>query len=82
MFSYAMRAVRMKLIKCIIQPRKLDEVVNKLEAVVPGMTVAEVRGYGHQRGHPVVYRGVEYEVNLLPKAAIDSIVDDNRLTMS
>ena len=33
----------MKLIKCIIQPHKVDEVVEKLETMVAGMTVSEVR---------------------------------------
>lgn len=69
----------MKLIKCIIQPHKLDEVVAKLQSIVAGMTVSEVRGYGHQRGHPVLYRGIEYEVALVPKAMIEIITEDNKV---
>ena len=69
----------MKLIKCIIQPNKLDEVVGKLQAIVAGMTVSEVRGYGNQKGQPLLYRGLEYNVNLLPKAMIEIITEDNKV---
>jgi nitrogen regulatory protein PII len=69
----------MKLVQCIIRPEKLDDVVAALRNIVPGMTVSEVRGYGHQRGHPVVYRGVEYEVYLLPKIMIQIVTEDNKV---
>ena len=69
----------MKLVKCVIQPQKLDEVVRALANIVPGMTVSEVRGRGHQKGHSLVYRGLEYEVSLLPKIMIDIVIDDNRV---
>ena len=69
----------MKLIKCIIQPYKLEEVVTKLEALASGMTVSESRGYGRQRGHTINYHGVEYEQVLLPKAVIDIVSDDNKV---
>jgi nitrogen regulatory protein P-II 1 len=69
----------MKLIKCIIQPQKLNDVVEKLKSVVTGMTVFEVRGFGRQRGHSIAYRGVEYNESLLPKAMIDIVTNDNRV---
>ena len=69
----------MKLIKIIIQPNKLDEVVGKLQTIVAGMTVSEVRGYGNQKGQPLLYRGLEYQVNLLPKAMIEIITEDNKV---
>ena len=69
----------MKLIQCVIQPYKLDEVVAALQSVAPGMTVSEAKGHGHQKGHSLVYRGVEYEVALLPKMMIEIVVDDNRV---
>jgi nitrogen regulatory protein P-II 1 len=40
------------------------------------MTVTEVRGHGRQKGHKAVYRGREYEVNLLPKTMIEMAVPD------
>ena len=60
----------MKLVVAIIKPFKLDEVRQALTAIgVHGMTVTEVKGYGRQKGHTEIYRGAEYVVNFLPKAA-------------
>jgi len=65
----------MKKIEAIIQPFKLDEVKQALhELGVEGMTVSEVRGHGRQKGHTEVYRGQEYEVDLLPKLKLEIIV--------
>src|SRR6476619_908670 len=69
----------MKLLKIIIQPNKLNSVVTKLQTLVAGMTVSEVRGYGHQRGQPLLYRVKEYDVNLLPKAMIEVVTEDNKV---
>jgi nitrogen regulatory protein PII len=69
----------MKLIKIIIQPAKLDPVVTRLQTLVAGMTVTEVRGYGHQRGQALLYRGREYDVNLVPKAMIEVVTEDNKV---
>ena len=69
----------MKLIKCIIQPYKLSDVVTALQNVVAGMTISEVRGFGQQKGQPLSYRGVEYDVALLPKVMIDIVTEDNRV---
>ncbi|HYR90814.1 MAG TPA: P-II family nitrogen regulator [Terriglobia bacterium] len=69
----------MKLIKCIIQPHKLDEVMKGLQNIVTGMTVSEVRGFGHQKGQLLLYRGREYDVSLLPKAMIEIVTDDNKV---
>jgi nitrogen regulatory protein P-II 2 len=38
---------------------------------VHGMTVAEVKGYGRQKGHTEIYRGAEYVVNFLPKLRVE-----------
>jgi len=65
----------MKLITAIIKPFKLDEVREALNRVgVSGMTVAEVKGYGRQKGHTEIYRGAEYVVNFLPKVRIEIAV--------
>ncbi len=40
------------------------------------MTVTEVRGFGRQKGHTELYRGVEYTVDLLPKLQIEIVVAD------
>ena len=69
----------MKLIQCIIQPFRLDDVVEALQKIAPGMTLSEAKGHGHQRGQPMVYRGHEYAASLLPKVMIEMVVDDNRV---
>ncbi len=65
----------MKKIEAIIQPFKLDEVKKTLQALgIDGMTVIEVRGHGRQKGHTEVYRGQEYNVDLLPKLKMEMVV--------
>jgi nitrogen regulatory protein PII len=62
----------MKLVTAIIKPFKLDDVRGALTNIgVTGMTVTEVKGFGRQKGHTEVYRGAEYQVNLLPKVKIE-----------
>jgi nitrogen regulatory protein P-II 2 len=75
-----MGAPVMKLVTAIIKPFKLDEVRDALTGIgVQGMTVAEVKGYGRQKGHTEIYRGAEYAVNFLPKVRIEVAVDTNRV---
>jgi nitrogen regulatory protein P-II 1 len=70
----------MKKIEAIIQPHKLDEVKEALKSVgIDGMTITEVRGHGRQKGHREVYRGMEYEVDLLPKVKLELVIPDNLL---
>ena len=45
---------------------------------IDGMTVIEVRGHGRQKGHKEVYRGMEYQVDLLPKIKLEMVVPDTR----
>ncbi len=67
----------MKLITAIVKPYRLDEVKNALQELgVHGLTVSEASGYGRQRGHTEVYRGAEYQVDLVPKVRIEVVVED------
>jgi nitrogen regulatory protein P-II 1 len=67
----------MKLVTAIIQPFKLDEVKEALEAFgITGMTISEASGYGRQHGHSEVYRGAEYTVDFVPKVRVEVVVDD------
>jgi nitrogen regulatory protein P-II 1 len=69
----------MKKIEAIIQPHKLDDVRDALKNIgIDGLTISEVRGHGRQKGHKEVYRGMEYEVDLLPKIKIETVVTDDR----
>jgi nitrogen regulatory protein P-II 1 len=69
----------MKKIEAIIQPHKLEEVKEALKNIgIDGMTVIEVRGHGRQKGHKEVYRGQEYQVDLLPKIKLEMVVAEAR----
>ena len=70
----------MKKIEAIIQPFKMETVKEALKAIgIDGMTITEVRGHGRQKGHKDVYRGQEYNVDLLPKMKVELVVADARL---
>src|ERR1035437_5010919 len=69
----------MKKIEAVIQPFKLDEVKEALKGIgIDGMTITEVRGHGRQKGHKEVYRGQEYNVDLLPKVKVEMVVPSAR----
>ena len=69
----------MKKIEAIIQPHKLEDVKTALKNIgVDGMTILEARGHGRQKGHKEIYRGMEYEVDLLPKTKIELVVPSSR----
>ena len=62
----------MKKIEAIIKPFKLEEVRKALnEAGVQGMTVIPAKGFGRQRGHTELYKGMEYVIDLLPKVKVE-----------
>jgi nitrogen regulatory protein P-II 1 len=70
----------MKKIEAIIQPFKLEPVKEALKSIgIDGMTITEVRGHGRQKGHKEVYRGQEYNVDLLPKVKVELVVAEGRL---
>ena len=69
----------MKMVAAVIKHFKLDDVRKALTDIgVEGMTVIEVKGFGRQKGHMEVYRGVEYEVQFLPKIKIEVAVPDEK----
>ena len=70
----------MKLVVAIVKPFKVDDVKEALREVgVSGLTASEVRGFGRQRGHTEVYRGAEYQVDFVPKARLEVMVDDDEV---
>ena len=72
----------MKLVTAVVKPFKLDEVKEAVKLVgVTGLTVSQVRGFGHTGGHIEVFRGKEYTFDFVDKLQIeiictDEIVDD------
>jgi nitrogen regulatory protein P-II 1 len=66
---------KMTKIDIITRPEKLEELKDALNKIgVLGMTVSQVYGCGTQGGHREVYRGREYEIHLLPKIKIETVV--------
>jgi nitrogen regulatory protein PII len=70
----------MKMVEAIVKPFKLDEVKDALtKAGIQGMTVAEVKGFGRQKGHTELYRGAEYTVDFLPKVKLQILLTDDKV---
>ncbi len=68
----------MHVVTAIVKAHRVEEVTNALkDAGVTGMTIADVQGFGRQRGHTEVYRGSEYKVDFLPKVRIDVLCEDS-----
>jgi nitrogen regulatory protein P-II 1 len=72
----------MKKIEAIIQPFRLEPVKEALHAIsVQGMTVTEVKGFGRQKGIREVYRGMEYQVDFLPKVKMEIVTSDDKVPL-
>ncbi|GAB4243735.1 MAG: P-II family nitrogen regulator [Acidobacteriota bacterium] len=70
----------MKKLECIIRPHLVEPVKKALEQLgVQGMTVIEAKGFGRQKGHKEIYRGVEYQVEFVPKAYLVIVLPENRV---
>lgn len=68
----------MKRIEAIIQPAKLDLIIDRLEDIgITGLNITEVKGYGAQKGHEEMYRGVTYRIRLRSKLKIEVVVEDS-----
>ncbi len=71
----------MQLVTAVIKPHMLDEVKEALRGIgIQGMTVTEVKGFGRQGGHTETYRGAEYQVDFVPKAKLEIVVDGADVT--
>jgi len=67
----------MKYIIAIVQPSRLEAVKEALSKVeVFRLTVSDVQGLGRQKGHTEVYRGHEYQVNLVRKVKLEIAVNE------
>lgn len=65
----------MKKLEIIIKPEKLDDLKCILdESNANGIMITNIMGYGNQKGYKQIYRGTEYNVNLLPKIKVETVV--------
>ena len=66
----------MTKVEAIIRPNRFEQVKEALATLgVEGMTVSEVRG--RQKGQTENYRGREYDISLLPKLKLETVVTDD-----
>ena len=62
-------------IEIITRSSKLDDLMKALNEIgVLGMTVSQVFGCGLQKGHQEVYRGKKYDIKLVPKIKVETII--------
>lgn len=70
----------MKKVEAIVRPERLGHVRRALEEVgYPGLTLAEVKGHGKQRGITMHFRGSEFVMELVPKVKLELVVPDERV---
>lgn len=72
---------RVRDVVIITRENKLNDLKNALNEIgISGITVSEVMGCGVQKGHvESYYRGVEMEVELLPKVRVDVVISETPL---
>lgn len=67
----------MKKLEIIIRPEKLEDLKSILDdCKANGVMISNIMGYGNQKGYKQVYRGSEYNVNLLPKIKVETVISD------
>lgn len=67
----------MKKLEIIIKPERLEDLKEILEECkANGIMITNIMGYGTQKGYKQIYRGVEYNVNLLPKVKVETVVSE------
>jgi len=67
----------MKKVEAIIKPFKVEVVRSALaRAGVENITATEAYGCGRQTGRRAAFRGVEHQLEFLPKVKLELIVDD------
>ncbi len=68
----------MKKIEAIIRPPRLHDLKEELSTLgIHGLTVTEAGGFGRQRGHKEMYRGNEYDIDLVPKLLVTIVTKDS-----
>ncbi len=70
----------MKKIEAIIRPENLEVVRNALGDIgVKGLMISEIEGHGKQKGVIQQWRGEKYKVELMPKAKVEIVAQDNEV---
>lgn len=62
-------------VEIITRPEKLNELKKAFFAIgINGMTITQVYGCGTQKGYKEVYRGNTFEVNMVPKVKVETVI--------
>ena len=70
----------MKKIEAIIRPAKVGDVCDALNKLGhPGIMLTEIEGHGKQKGIEQEFRGKTYKTELLTKAKLEVVVNDQDL---
>jgi nitrogen regulatory protein P-II 1 len=70
----------MKSMMIVIRPEKLEDLKELLnQYAVGGMTVSSIMGCGNQKGVVSNLKGVQFNINLIPKIQVNVIVDDEKV---
>jgi len=71
----------MKKIEAIIRPGKTDKLIDRLEDIgISGLNISEIKGYGSQKGHKEMYRGVTYRIRLRKKIKIEIVIEKEKVS--
>ena len=69
----------MKKLEIVIQPEKLEDLKGILDdCQANGLMITNIMGYGNQKGIIKNYRGASYNVTLLPKIKVETVVADDK----
>ena len=67
--------VKMSKVVIILKQSKFEALKTAMSDIgITGMTVTQVLGCGMQKGRSEYYRGVEMEINLIPKVKVELVV--------
>lgn len=74
-FDYSAPEASVKKIVVVTRREMIGNMKSAMDSVgVSGMTVSYVEGYGSQKGHTSMYRGIELDSTLLPKLKAEVVV--------
>jgi nitrogen regulatory protein P-II 1 len=64
----------------VVRPQRAEVLCQRLMAAgwADELVAWETRGYGRQKGHLEQYAGAEYQIDFLPKVAVECRIDDAR----
>lgn len=73
--TYTSKTQKITKVSIIIRENKFEDLKQALSNIgVTGMTITQVMGCGTQGGQKTKYRGVDVEINLIPKIKVEVVI--------